>query len=337
MTGNKKQRYASSMQDIARESETSIATVSRVLKDDPRISGKTRERVLQAARKLGYVANRLVTGLRGEGTRMIGVSCGMDEYLASVYQQIVHCLWDERYVPLNLAPRPSAGGGDEQAVLQAFIERRVDGIIARPVMYAKVACVYEELRERGIPLVLIDCDIPDARIPFCGTDDFSGGRMAADYLIARGHRVLGHLPGYRLSHAGALREQGFLAGAQAGGARVVVAEDECGFSCQPEAAKKLLTGRRRPTAIFAANDTGACGAYRAAAELGLRIPEDLAVIGFGNLTVGAQLQPALTTFCQHPELIARQAVDMVLQQISDGDFRPSHSLVSPQLLQRESV
>ena len=244
--------YVPSMSAIARETGVAISTVSRVLQNDPRISKQTRENVLESAERLGYASNLLVKGLRGEGTRTVGVSMSLaDEYHARLLNGISNEMWKKGYAPLYLHAR-NHSGFEEHKVFKGFMERRIDGVIARPVDYDEVKEFYEELIARGLPLVLIDCDIPGVDIPFSGTDNYLGGSLAAQLLFSLGHKVIGHAQGFQYGFPGGFRRRGF--------------EDffkNCPnvkllFCNETEAEiSKMLLAKPSPTAIFAWNDHAA--------------------------------------------------------------------------------
>ncbi len=328
--------YVPSMSAIARETGVAISTVSRVLQNDPRISKQTRENVLESAERLGYASNLLVKGLRGEGTRTVGVSMSLaDEYHARLLNGISNEMWKKGYAPLYLHAR-NHSGFEEHKVFKGFMERRIDGVIARPVDYDEVKEFYEELIARGLPLVLIDCDIPGVDIPFSGTDNYLGGSLAAQLLFSLGHKVIGHAQGFQYGFPGGFRRRGF--------------EDffkNCPnvkllFCNETEAEiSKMLLAKPSPTAIFAWNDHAAATIYDVAKKEKIRIPDDLSVIGFGNLSFAKHMNPPLTTFEQNPERIAENAVSLFLGEISGKSKKRGNGehriLVKPELIIRGST
>ncbi|MEI6425012.1 MAG: LacI family DNA-binding transcriptional regulator, partial [Lentisphaerota bacterium] len=267
--------YVPSMSAIARETGVAISTVSRVLQNDPRISKQTRENVLESAERLGYASNLLVKGLRGEGTRTVGVSMGLgDEFHARLLKGLSDALWEKGYAPLYLHAINNKPGFEESKIFNGFMERRIDGVIARPCDYDEVKEFYDELVARNLPLVLIDCDIPGVDIPFSGTDNYLGGSLAAQLLFSLGHKVIGHAQGFQYGFPGGFRRRGF----------------EDFFKNFPnvkllfcneteEEISKMLLAKPSPTAIFAWNDHAAATIYDVAKKEKIRIPDDLSVLG----------------------------------------------------------
>ena len=333
-----KGKYVPSMADLARETGVSIATVSRVIKGDSRISEATKLKVMEVAARLGYSPNLLVNGIRGAGTRIVGVSMGVDDYYTKVFNGIAAALWARGILPLVMTPlHPRIG---EREIFDAFIERRVEGVIARPVVYAEIVDYLNVLKERGLPMVLIDCDIQGVDIPFSGTDDFEGGRLAAEHLVALGHKVIGHLPGYLISNTGRGRCEGFSTFISSCEGVLERRTRPTNFAPVDSVIEELLLSEPRPTAVFAANDNVAAGVYAVALRLGLRIPEDVSILGFGDLPASSRLRPTLSSFDQSPELVGSAAVELLFEEISSprtGSAPRRTSLIKPKLIHREST
>lgn len=333
-------KYVPSMATIARELGVSVATVSRALKGHTRHSERTRARVLETAARLGYSPNLLVGGLRGTGTRTIGVSMDVPhDFFLGILNGIIKGLWREAYVPLVLSPMKNTAGFREADILHALAERRVDGVIARYGETSLMTAYSDELRARGLPIVLVDNDIQGSDIPFAGTDDYRGGWLAAEYLAALGHRVIAHLPGEQLTSPGYGRQHGFL-DYLATRPEIAVRLAPADFTPADEVVRAFLVANPDVTAIFAASDHSAWAACRAAQRLGRRVPQDLSILGFGNLTLGQASTPALSTVDQRPEQIGENAAAMVLAAIR-GEAATSEgkpvSLTQPQLIVREST
>ncbi|MFZ2657848.1 MAG: LacI family DNA-binding transcriptional regulator [Victivallales bacterium] len=334
-----KGRYIPSMSEIARETGVAISTVSRVLKNDPRISEQTKDKVLESAGRLGYRPNLLIEGIRGEGTHTVGVSIELsDNFHARLINGIINSLWEKGYASILLFPRK--GGIGEQDVFKAFLERRVDGVIMRPVNYSATMDYFKNLAERGLPIVMADVDLKSLPIPFSGVDDYAGGRMAAEYLIRLGHKVIAHAPGNASITTGALRKSGFSETlSKHGGIKEILCRLES-FIPDPQALKEMLLSKSRPTAVFAGNDNVACEVYKVAMKLGLRIPQDLSVLGFGDLELGRNSIPPLSTFNQDPDLTGRNAVELLFEQLN-GKIKKYNNkktiLVKPELIIRGST
>ncbi len=338
MNSEGKGKYIPSMGRIAQELGVSITTVSRALKGEGRLSDGTKAKVLEAAGRLGYSRNLLVGGIRGSGTKTIGISLNVtEEYWSKLLDSLVAGLWRRGYAPLVLSPKQAEPGYAESDVLKAFLERRVEGVILRPLVHNATPEYFKELSARGLPIVFVDCELPGVEMPFSGTNDYKGGWLAAERLIALGHKRIALQPGAQLASTGRLRKQGFLdCAAKHPELSVAISKVES-FTPDRNALMELLSSTPRPTALALASDDLAAGAYEAAAALGLRIPEDLSVIGFGNLRDARLLKPALSSFEQKPQEIGENAVSMMLSLIGREPLPKSKILSEPELLERESL
>jgi LacI family transcriptional regulator len=211
--------------------------------------------------------------------------------------------------------------------IHRLIERRVDGIILTPVNDLASDEYFHEANEHGVPLIVMDRFLPKAHTDFVGTDDERGGYEIGRYLIGLGHRRLLHLAGTLSTSPGHLRAMGFeRAVAECPGAELEVVD--IGWGQQPaRPVDELLDKPGRPTAVFAANDLSATFVYQAAERLGLNIPRDLSVVGFGKY-LNRWLAPHLTTYDQFPEKLGREAAELVLSRIAGkGGIRKKYATI----------
>ncbi|MBM0259742.1 LacI family DNA-binding transcriptional regulator [Micromonospora sp. 4G55] len=334
-----------SIRDVAAAAGVSVTTVSHVLnnKSGTRVSPETRERVESAARQLGYAANGLARGLRLQRSHTLGL-------LSDVIATTPHA----GRIILGAQETASARGwvlmllttgGDpevERREIHALAQHRVDGVLYA-TMYHQVVRVPEELRP--MPVVLLDAASADPSLPSVVPDETGGGRVAVRELLANGHRRIGFVTntddipatrGRLLGYQEALREVGVPYRPEL--VRAEVSDTQGGH----RAARELLDRPERPTALFCFNDRMAMGAYRAATELGLRIPDDLSVIGFDNQELIAEgLFPGLTTVAlPHYEMGAWAVEEMVelLNQPKGTRRRAARQVVMPcPLVRRDSV
>lgn len=308
-----------SLKAIAAESGMSIASVSRILRGRDQCSADTRARVLAVAEKHRYRPNMLVQGMRTGQTRTIGCLIHVqDEFFGRLAAGIHDALVAADYVPIFLWPRIRANPTEptnELEQIHRLLDRRVDGVILRPNDDGINDNYLHELWDRGVPLVAVDRELEKTHADFVGTDDEQGGRLAGEYLRGLGHRCVGHLAGPDAITTSRLRRRGFEAAVH--GLQLVT---ECditfGGPATLDAARRLLAHRPRPTAVFCANDYQAAFVYGTAADLGLRIPQDLAVVGFADLQLARYLQPELTTVRQCPERIGGEAVRLLLARMA---------------------
>lgn len=325
---------------LAEELGVSAMTVSRALNGNPSVSKATRDRVLEAAARSGYRPNRLAKGVLTGRSGTIGVMVSpVKPFEAHVVLGIHDALVEQGYLPLlhfhSLGPNAERDTA-ELDYIHRLLDYRVEGLIFWPSDETVPDVYLNEVWERNVPLVAIDRHLPETRADFSGTDDVAAGRLAAEHLIALGHRRLAHIGGkpnvstYRDRRAGfesALRDHGL--------AQEVV---ECRYDDGFDATVELLKGETRPTAIFAASDVIALGVYRAAASLGLTIGSDLSVVGCADLPFARDLTPPLTTIRQDPYEIGRQAVRLLLERLAGkSPSRPQSSRLPPRLFVRKST
>lgn len=332
--------YSPTMGAIAKTARVSVSTVSRILNGRAgRISPETAEKVQRLAVQMGYSPNFLASSLsRGHGSRTIGIGVALTGgFYPAIIDGIVAELCQEGYAGIVQPPWPDHSP-NEREVLDSFLERRVEGVIIRPHHYEARAEYFQELNERRLPLVLVDVELHGLKMPFCGTDDHAGARQGTEYLLELGHRVIGHVAGCQLTRTGALRKRAFLETVAAWpNARAQLCRSET-FDPAGEDIRELLQRSPRPTAIFAASDIGAIAVYREAARLGLRLPEDLSVLGFADLEFAAAMLPALSTLDQQPQLIGRSAARLVLELIgAKTPPDPPVRLTIPRLVIRSST
>ncbi len=334
-----KASYSPTMDQIAKELGVSVSTVSRVINcRESRISAATKARVIEAAARLGYSPNFMASSLsRGQGSRTIGICVSLyGDFYSDLVDSMIEAMGPFGYTGMVMPARN--GGPGEQDVFRAFVTRRVEGVIMRPSSYDVKADYFKELESRGLPIVMVDVELHTLKMPFCGTDDYSGAMNAAKHLLSLGHRVLGHVAGDQVVTTGLLRKKAFLDAVSAAGAKAVLCKRES-YTADDSAIEEMLTANPRPTAVFAANDDLAVHVYKVAAKLGLRIPEDLSVVGFANMSFAEILSPPLSTLNQQPRLIGRNAVESLLALIEkkDGASNALRRLVTPAFVHRAST
>lgn len=287
------------IKQVAAEAGVSITTVSHVLNDVPgvRVNPATRERVHEAVARLGYVPNSLAQSLRTQRSNTIGLIG--DEIATTPFAgklvlgaQEVALARDAVVLVVSTGYQRDV----ENREIAELLRRQVDGILYASMFHRQV-----ELPEQlaSVPTVFVNAECTTAGVPWVTPDEVAGGRDAAEVLLAAGHRRLGFINNVDDIPASAGRLEGFRTRAAEAGiaaADVTVVTAETTPAGGYAAATELLTSERRPTAIFCFNDRLAMGAYRAAAELGLRVPDDVSVVGFDNQEYVADgLFPGLTT------------------------------------------
>jgi LacI family transcriptional regulator len=327
------------LKDIARDLNVSVMTVSKVVRGCADVGAETRGRVLARIKELNYQPNWVARSLAARRTFMIGL----------IVPDLMHSFFAEIAKGVSATIRPmgydvvicnSEENGDlEASEVDRLLGRQVDGLLLASAQPPSSRAVFERMEARGIPYVLIDRRFADVHAPYVGADDEAIGRMATHHLIARGCRRIAHIAGPALT-TGIGRRKGYEdALASAGmtapdGFIVQATDDESGY----RATRRLLEMDTRPDAIFGYNDPTAAGAMKAILEAGIRIPEEIKVIGVGNVHYSDLLRVPLSTIDQSSTSIGQQAADILLKAIGSKRKRPVKVvLIDPILIAREST
>ena len=310
-----------SLRDVAAATGVSVMTVSNALSGRGRIADDTRRRIRQAADELMYRPNRLVHAIRTGQSGTVGVVVNLsNSYTALLVRGIHNELARSGRLPIlhfTGVDTGTARDTNELAHLHRLLDHRVDGIIFWPSDETVPASYLHEVWDRGIPLVAVDRRLEKTNADFSGTDDVAGGRLMMDHALALGHRHIAHLAGDLRVSTFAERLRGCRV--QVGKRRDVSFQAiECGLHDCRDRVLSLLRASRRPTAILAASDLLAQQAYEALEDAGLRVGQDVSVIGFADLPEAQWLQPKLTTIRQDFELIGRNAARLILDRLTAG-------------------
>ena len=327
------------MKRIASELGVSITTISKVLNNHDDISPATRARVMAKVEELGYRPNAVARSLTLRRTHTLGMV--IPDLLHSFFAEIlsgIEPVASERGYGLLLCSS-NENPAKERSELQLLHGRQVDGIVFAPSHGSGNAEILRELHSQGIGLVMIDRDdypgIPCHRVL---TDDEQVGVLATEHLLASGRRAIAHLAGPRLVHA-RRREKGWKDTLRAAGIRIpadwVV---PCGFMTTDgyRGMKRALSLRPRIDAVFAANDPSAIGAMKAIWEAGLRVPDDIAVVGAGDVIHGELLKVPLTTVSWSRSELGREAAELLLNGADGNGSEPQRVIIPPHLVIRES-
>jgi len=329
----------STLREIAEETGLAIGTVSRILRGRQRVAEDTKKRVFEVADRLKYRPNMLIKGIQTGKTQTIGVEMrlGSDGFRAEILCGIMDELLKADYVAI-LVSRDNDDSTSQLDRIHSLVDRRVDGVILYPELDTRPDDYLKEVWDRGIPLTTTDRIMAQTHADFVGTDDVMGGRLAAGFLLQLGHRNILHLAGPQHVTTAMDRRKGFddeIAGEPDASVKTVEAD----WMGAPSVLREFLGSGERPSAIFCDSDMMAVGVYAVAVELGLRIPEDLCVIGYGDLLAAKGLLPALTTVKQSPYDIGRRAARQVLDRIEKKCVaeEPVRIRLEPELVVRAST
>ncbi len=326
------------IRDVARASGVSYATVSRVLTGYQFVKETTRSRVMEAVEDLGYVANLQARSLARGRSQIIGLLVpNLDNgYVGTITQGIDHELAGTNYdLMLYTSHRhPSK----ESFYVSAIANGLTDGLL---LIAPLVPTTYlDVLREQNFPYILIDQADTTDNSSVVEATNWQGAYDATRYLCQLGHTRIAFIKGAPPVRSAADRYQGYIAALADCGipvnAELIIAGDyqqQTGY----ESARRLLQSVDvPPTAIFAANDLSAFGAMDAARECGLRIPDDISIIGFDDVPQASFVYPKLTTVRQPLEQMGQVAVKMLLEQIEDQNRPPQKVALATQLVVRDS-
>ncbi len=326
-----------SIKDIARLARVSHPTVSRALQNSPLVNPETAAKIRKIADEAGYRASAVARGLVTRRTRTIGlvVTTVADPFASEVVCGVEQTANDHGY-SVFLADS-NADPVREKKVVQSLAERRVDGII---VTSSRVGALYLPLlKEMMVPIVLVNDQYPGEFVHSVMIANTEGMRAAAEHLIVLGHRRIAYLGDQFGYQSDVERHAGYQAALDAAGIAAMpdlVARGDGKAEGAMEAVEKLLLLSDPPTAVCCYNDMTALGAMRQIRARGLRVPDDISVVGFDDLFFGPYLQPPLTTVRQPMRKMGQMAMESLFALMS-GNESVAQIKVDAELVVREST
>lgn len=328
------------IKDVAKRAGVSTTTVSHVINKTRFVAEETKAAVWEAIKELHYSPSAVARSLKVNHTKSIGLLATSSEapYFAEVIEAVENACYSQGYTLIlcNSHNNPEK----QKAYLAMLAQKRVDGLLVMCSEYPDdLLKMLEE--NRNIPMVVMDWGA--SRGDFTDTvqdNAFQGGYLAGRYLIERGHRDIGAIPGQLERNTGGGRHAGFLQAMHEAGITVRAEwivqgdfEPESGY----QAMQQILSQKQRPTAVFCGGDIMAMGAICAADEMGLRVPQDISVIGYDNVRNARYFTPALTTVHQPKAQLGEKALEMLLDRITSKREEPQTIEVQPSLIERRSV
>lgn len=325
--------------DIARELKISASTVSRALNDNPRISLKTKEKIKAVAAKLGYRPNTLASNLRNKKSNTIGIVVPLinRHFFSSVISGVEDIAFKAGYIVVISQSNDLAT--KEINIVQSMFSNRVDGLIISIAMQTKT---YEHLkifRKKNIPLVFFDRAIPEIETDKIVVDDFMGGFRVTQHLIDQGYQRIAHLGGTQNLMTYLDRKNGYIEALRQNGIQydeslviINTLTSEEGVS----AVQQLMNLPNPPDAIFCGNDTTALSSMIYLRDRGIRIPEDVGIVGFSNEPFSKVVSPSISTIAQPGFEMGQKAAELLIGQIENKE-RTYQTIVLPtELIIRES-
>ncbi|MBO1750809.1 LacI family DNA-binding transcriptional regulator [Actinotalea sp. BY-33] len=320
--------------DVARTAGVSVATVSKVINGRYGVAAATFSRVQEVIDQLGYESSLVARSLRSHRTNVIGILVAeFEPFSTELLKGTSRSVQGTGYELLAYSGGGRAGSdvGWERRYLSRLSGTLIDGaILVTPTV---VDAQY------GIPVVAVDPHTGPSGLPTVDSDNFAGAVTATEHLLSLGHRRIGFLGGRTDLESARLREEGYRRALQVAGIEPDPALMRIG-GYRPETAdqpaRELLTLPQPPTAVFAANDLSALRTIDVAQSLGLRVPEDLSVIGFDNVPESALSTPSLTTISQPIQQMGAEALRLLVDLIHGTERESTHLRLPTELVERRS-
>lgn len=329
---------AATIRDVAVRARVSVATVSRVVNRSPhRVAPATRSRVLAAVRALDYDANIIAQGLKKRTTRTVALIVPdiSNPFFPAIARGIEDAARARGYAVLLCNTYEDLDR--ERGYLALLAKRMVDGVIFATV--GSNTAHLRGLRREARPVVLVAREVQGLRIDSVLVDNYRGEFEATAHLLGLGHRRIAHITGPTGLHVVSERRRGYLEALQAAGippTEAIVVEGDFAAEGGRRAVAGLVERGVPFTAVAAANDLMAIGAMEALRAAGRAVPGDVAVVGFDDITFASLVSPALTTVAQPKYRMGQMAMERLLQRIDGTDQHPRQTILSPQLIIRES-
>ena len=327
-----------SIKDVAQEAGVSVTTVSHVVNSTRFVAPATKEKVEKAIQDLGYQPSSLARALKVKTTKTIGmlVSSSTNPFFAEVVQGVEEGCYQKGYSLIL------CNSGDQHdrhlSYLQTLMQKRIDALV---VMTSSSDEIFNKKLSslKKLPKILLDFQLG---VEGCaiGDDSVLGGRLATNYLLDQGLTAIGCLTGPVDHPRSRDRHRGFIEAMEANGQPIHsewVIADDLSAPGGYRAMQKVLNAKERPQAVFACNDMMAIGAYRAIQECGLKVGEDISIIGYDDLELAGYLTPSLTTVHQPSFELGLKAADILIDHLENKTEMPELLQFEPKLVIRESV
>jgi DNA-binding LacI/PurR family transcriptional regulator len=335
----------STIKEVASVAGISTQTVSRVINDRPDVSPETRKRVQDVINKLGYQPSALARSLIQQRSYTLGVVTAGLRYIgpSRTLSGIASAVEEAGY-SLLLKELPNFDANNIAPIFQALLSRHVDGIIwAVPEIGENRKWVNNPPSDVEVPLVYLTME-PQQNIPVVSIDNYTGGRMAVSHLLEQGYRNIGHISGPLDWWEARQRMTAWKDALKDAYLEVKDnqwAEGNWSSASGAQAVEKLFEQYPEMDSIFVANDQMALGIMKVITEKGLRIPDDIGIVGFDNIPESAFFFPSLTTVHQDQDIVAKLAVEEMIKIIESGwqgldPVNPKSIMLPPTLVVRQS-
>ncbi|AIR84382.1 MULTISPECIES: ribose operon transcriptional repressor RbsR [Erwiniaceae] len=327
------------MKDVARLAGVSTSTVSHVINNNRFVSEQVREKVEQAIRELNYAPSALARSLKINQTRTIGMllTASSNPFYSEVVRGVENSCYERGYSLILCNTE-----GDEERMnrsLETLMQKRVDGLL---MMCTETHLPSAEILNRypSVPMVMMDWAPFEGRGDIIQDNALLGGELATQHLIDRGYTRIACIAGPQDKTPARLRLEGFHKAMSNSGLPVLpgyVVDGDFEFQGGFNAMNQLLTLELLPEAVFTSNDAMAVGVYHALFQAGLRVPQDIAVMGYDNIELARYLTPPLSTVHQPKDELGELAIDTLIHRMSDPDASQQTLVLTPELVERGSV
>lgn len=330
------------IKDIAAKLNLHYTTVSRALRDHPDVNEQTRRAVKELAKKMNYQPNYLARSLKRQKSNIIGVIVPeiKHHFFSTVISGIEDVASKAGYV--ILVAQSNEQMEREILNLNSFISSHVSGILVSISQTTKNSQHFKRFMKQGGKIVFFDRVCEDINVSKVVVDDYDSAFRATEFLINKGYKKIGHLAGSKSLNISQNRYKGYVDAIKKNGRRLNLDLVYWG-GLQEENGKqgmaRLLKLDERPDAIFAVNDPVAIGAYDVLKQRGLKIPDDMGIIGFSDNPISFFISPPLTTIHQPAFEMGKRAAELLLEQIEQGsnNFKPKYEILKTELILRGSA
>ncbi len=329
------------IKDLARKLDVSVSTVSRALRSLPDVNPETKRRVLELAEELNYEPNSIALSLVTKRTHTVGVIIpsfiihfysaaitGMQEVLSEKGFNTIICQSGESLE-------------NEIKNVQTLLSSRVDGVIGSLSVETSSTEHLERIKRKGIPLILFNRITGNMEVPTVQIDDYQGAVDAVQHLVDEGYKRIAHIAGPSALNISQNRKNGYLDVLRKNNMPIheeLIIESDFSMESAAECTARLMSLPNPPDACFVVSDSAAFGALKYLRDQQIRVPQDLALVGFTNEPLSALVDPPLTTVSQPSQEIGRAAARLFLEQleVEPEDRKASHTVMKPELVIRES-
>jgi DNA-binding LacI/PurR family transcriptional regulator len=325
--------------DVARATGLAPSTISNALSNKSCVTEATRARVVSAAQQLGYRASLAAQSLRKKQTWSVGLLAGdiaSSLFFPEILTRIESALWSSGYT--LILSDTEFDPSKQTACIRSMLDRLVDGLIlaSQDLGEQDVA----EIRRQGVPVACYNVDVPDVAADYVGVDNDFGCRLAMQHLTGLGHKRIGFIGGRRGSGSAAARLKAYLDEVRRqrlSASDTLVEQGNWNIESGHTMALQLLSLPKPPTAIVCANDSLALGALGALAQSGVKVPEDISVVGFDDIALAAHPLFGLTTVRYPKDEVAELTARLLTERIGKPERRPQKIVLRPTMVVRRTA